>query len=299
MTDPRSIPEPIKRQVRQSCAFGCVICGMPVYEYDHVQDFAAVRSHDARNLALLCPNHHRDKTSGRLSREAVSQAREKPFNSDRSLSPSYGLHAAARVRICLGSNCGQGPADEADHAILWINGETPLMIHREGDAYTYSARITDDSGDLLLLIDRGALAVATDVWDYRYEGRELSIRRAPGDIVFEAAISDDGLIVRRGAFIGPYESGLIIKPDGSASISMSGLEIGTIESESFEANGQCTLAIVRRGCYSGSVPSGGGMIRQWAPDYEDRAAQLRDQMEAGEPGAYPPGLERFRPFPPR
>jgi hypothetical protein len=143
------------------------------------------------------------------------------------------------------------------------------------------------------------LAAATGVWDYRYEGRELSIRRAARDIVFEASISDEELIIRKGAFIGPYETGLVIEPTGRAFFSMSGLEVGSIAAGHFESNGQCMLAIVRRGCYSGDVPSGGGMMREWAPEHEDRAAQLRARMEAGVPGSYPAGLELFRPFPPR
>jgi hypothetical protein len=299
MIDSRDIPEPLKREVRQACGFGCVICGMPVFEYDHIQDFSEVRCHDLANLALLCPNHHRDKTSGRLSREAVSNARDRPFNSLRALSPPYGLHAAARLRICLGSNCGEAWRDAADYPVLWINGEALLVIHREGETYTFSACITDDAGELVLIIERGALAVSTGVWDFRYEGRELSIRRAAGDIVFEATISDEELIVRRGTFIGPYETGLLIKPDGRACFSMSGLEIGAIAEGHFSANGHCMLAVVRRGCYLGEVPPGGGMIQNWAAGYEELAAELRKRMEAGVPGSYPPGLERFRPFPPR
>jgi hypothetical protein len=30
------IPLPVKRLVRQQCAFGCVLCGLPLYEYDHI-----------------------------------------------------------------------------------------------------------------------------------------------------------------------------------------------------------------------------------------------------------------------
>lgn len=297
MTDTRGISEPIKRQVRQECYFGCVICGMPVFQYDHIQPFAEVQCHDPTNLALLCPNHHQDKTSGRLSAETVASARSTPFNANQDLSRPYGLLAAPSLRMCLGSNCGSGPPDWENYPLLWINGEAVVSTHKEGDAYTYSARITDEGGEEILVIDHGALAVATGVWDYRYEGREVSIRRANGDILFEATIADDELSIRRGSLLGPFETGLVIKPDGVAVFTMSGLEIGSIASSAFTNKAYAMLAIVRKGAYSGDAPPGGGMMRSWTAEYEQLAADLRMQMEAGEPGQYPPGLGSFRPYP--
>ena len=35
MNRPR-IPEPLKRQVRQKCAFGCVLCAAPIYDYQGI-----------------------------------------------------------------------------------------------------------------------------------------------------------------------------------------------------------------------------------------------------------------------
>ncbi len=34
------IPLPIQREVRQRCGFGCVICGLPLYDYDHIIGWA-------------------------------------------------------------------------------------------------------------------------------------------------------------------------------------------------------------------------------------------------------------------
>lgn len=270
---------------------------MPVFEYDHIDDFADVQEHDPANLALLCPNHHRDKTSGRLSRQAVAAARENPFNAGHAQSESYGLQATPSLRICLGSNCGSGPPEAIDYPVLWINGESLLTIHREDATYTYSARITDELGHSLLTISRGALTVATDVWDYRYEGRRVSIRRAAGEMLFDATIADQEFMIHRGALVDDYETGLLIKSDGRAAFTMSGLETCTISEGTFTNNAHCMIAIVRSSCYSGPTPPGGGFMRGWAAEFEERAADLRQRMEAGEPGNYPPGLEHFRPYP--
>lgn len=78
--DRPDIPEPLKRQVRQRCGFGCVICGVPVYHYDHLEEYSRVRVHEPDNLVLLCPNHHQDKTSHRLPKALLTKAAANPRN---------------------------------------------------------------------------------------------------------------------------------------------------------------------------------------------------------------------------
>ena len=51
----RYIPEAIKREVRQRCGFGCVICGFGFYDYEHFDpDFADAKFHDPNGMTLLC-----------------------------------------------------------------------------------------------------------------------------------------------------------------------------------------------------------------------------------------------------
>ena len=49
------VPELMKREVRQRCGFGCVICGMPLYTYEYMLDYANVHRHvaDEFNAPLL------------------------------------------------------------------------------------------------------------------------------------------------------------------------------------------------------------------------------------------------------
>ena len=56
----RNIPLPIQREVRQRCGFGCVVCGMPLYEYEHLLGWAQVERHVATEITLLCDQHHRE-----------------------------------------------------------------------------------------------------------------------------------------------------------------------------------------------------------------------------------------------
>jgi hypothetical protein len=98
------IPSPIKRAVRQKCGFGCVICGLAVYEYDHVIEWSEVQQHTVKNLILLCSFHHTEKTTGRLPIETLTRAAERPRNKRVKESLAYRLFAhGKRTDIFLGS----------------------------------------------------------------------------------------------------------------------------------------------------------------------------------------------------
>lgn len=90
----RNIPLPIQREVRQRCGFGCVICGLPLYEYEHMEEWAIVKRHVADEITLLCDQHHREKTGGLLPVEVVRAANKSPFNLKEGNSKPYNLHFA-------------------------------------------------------------------------------------------------------------------------------------------------------------------------------------------------------------
>jgi len=67
MAERPAISDPIKREVRQRCGFGCVICGVPIYDYEHMVPHTEVQEHLANNVTLLCPTHHREKQTAASS----------------------------------------------------------------------------------------------------------------------------------------------------------------------------------------------------------------------------------------
>jgi hypothetical protein len=77
------IPYEIKREVRQRCGFGCVICGSPLYEYEHMEGWAVVHRHVAEEITLLCDKHHSERTKGLLPKEDVVKANNNPYNNVR------------------------------------------------------------------------------------------------------------------------------------------------------------------------------------------------------------------------
>jgi len=98
------IEESIKRQVRQRYAFGCVVCGSPLYEYDHIVPYSQVGTHEVENLVLLCDGHHREKTNGLLTEKQVRSAAADPFNIRAGASTPYLLHYdGSRGQVTMGS----------------------------------------------------------------------------------------------------------------------------------------------------------------------------------------------------
>lgn len=62
MNNRPNIPAKLKRKVRQRCGFGRIICGLPIYEYDHIVEYSKTKHHNEGELTLLCPTHHSMKT---------------------------------------------------------------------------------------------------------------------------------------------------------------------------------------------------------------------------------------------
>jgi hypothetical protein len=100
------MPLPIQREVRQRCGFGCVVCGLPLYEYDHLLGWANVQRHLAEEITLLCDQHHREKGAGLLPNEVIIEANRRPHNLKTGVSKPYDLHySGSECEIVMGGNC--------------------------------------------------------------------------------------------------------------------------------------------------------------------------------------------------
>ncbi len=135
--DSRNIPLPIQREVRQRCGFGCVICGLPLYQYDHVKGWANVRQHITTDIITLCDKHHREATSGLLPRDKVIEANKSPYNLQTGRSGPYALHFEGNsCEIHMGSNSFITKTDgrPVESIPLTVDG-TPLIGFRLEDGH--------------------------------------------------------------------------------------------------------------------------------------------------------------------
>ncbi|QTN21488.1 HNH endonuclease [Rhizobacter sp. AJA081-3] len=194
---PRDIPEGVKREVRQRCGYGCVVCGTAIVEYEHVSpEFAKARSHDAAGIALLCPTCHSKKTRNFLSARRVLEAMKEPaakrsgfaFSElESSTSHPYVVFAGVTLKNCA------TPVEIKGLPVLRIEDS-----EAKGTPYLLSASFFDERGGPSLFIRQNEWQVFADSWDVEATGGRVLVRTGPGEIALSLSFSPgEGVIVER------------------------------------------------------------------------------------------------------
>lgn len=211
-----AIPEPIAREVRQQCYFGCVICGSPFFDYDHIEEYSVVKEHAVDNLALLCPTHHAQKTRKSLDPELLKERRKNPFNKDKAETSGFKLEPNKQISVIVGSNTASATLSDQRpiHYILWVDGYNFFALHFESGYLTFSLVLTDRQGKEILSVERGVMSVGTENWDYTYEGGNVVIRKAKGDIILKMFLSNYKVEVSKGFFRAHWGTGFDVE-DGA------------------------------------------------------------------------------------
>jgi len=178
----------MKRAIRQRCGFGCVICGLPLHEYEHMLGFATVQRHVAEEITLLCDQHHRERTNGLLSIEAVREANASPFNFMAGVSRPYDLHFEGdECEVQIGSNrfTMQRISDGIVLIPVMVDG-IPLIAFTLGDGHLFlSVRLFDGFNNVILAITDNELVYKIDTWDIHLVGRNLILREAERKILLD------------------------------------------------------------------------------------------------------------------
>ncbi len=212
----RNIPLPIQREVRQRCGFGCVICGTPLYEYEHMQGWAQAQRHVAQEITLLCDQHHREKTGGLLPVDVVHQANLNPHNRREGVSKPYALHFSGQeAEVVIGGNSftcedqGYGtvmvPISIDGVALVgFILGDGHLLLN---------LAVFDEFNARLLHIKNNQLLYSTVPWDIQLVGTVLTIREAKRRILLEVQFDPPNRVsINRGRFL--YNGvEILVRPD--------------------------------------------------------------------------------------
>lgn len=180
------IPESIKRKVRQRCGFGCVICGLPLYEYEHMLEWAKVQRHVAEEITLLCREHHGQKTNGLLPIQDVEKANQDPFNLREGVSKSLFLHYSGNTDISF--NIGESLLNypklpENSFVIPIIIDDRPIISFnvRGGNLFINYVAFNENN-ELVFEIDDNELVYNTEHWDVEWVSNRLTIREKKGKI---------------------------------------------------------------------------------------------------------------------
>ncbi|MFE9252049.1 HNH endonuclease [Streptomyces sp. NPDC007088] len=183
--EPRpAIPEDVKREVRERCGFGCVLCGAPIYQYDHMHEWSKGGAHEPDNLTLLCASHHEEKTKNLLPIERVRRANGNPFNRPKVESPAHVLHYYGdSFEVFMGSTqFTQRLGLAGVCTLVEVNSEPLLSFRIDQGGLLVSLKLCGRDGSPLVTIVDNELTYATASWDVQFKGRALTVREGKGKI---------------------------------------------------------------------------------------------------------------------
>ncbi|BAP67336.1 HNH endonuclease [Acinetobacter baumannii] len=170
---PRSIPSSIKRDVRKRDNFGCILCALPIIQYEHVDPlYCDAKEHKVEGITLLCPTCHTKVTNGLISKDLIKEAMESPKAQEKKVVSDSLIFTKSHPTIQIG-----GATFEKCWTILKCKGENIFSITQEDGRYFINAKFWDSKGKQNLTIINNEWQVQTEnVWDLEVVGNTVTIR---------------------------------------------------------------------------------------------------------------------------
>jgi hypothetical protein len=219
----RHIPEDVRRQIRQECGFGCVICGMAIVQYEHIDPpFAEANTHDPQKIALLCGSCHDRVTRGIWSKARVLEARRAP----RTFKQGFAKDAFdinTPFEAFVGNNCFKDISCIVRKGRdQWFSIEPPETP--EGPP-RLSAKFFTPNGEPTLEIDRNEWRCLIGVWDLKVSGYTIEVWTEPSNLMLQLkARPPHGLeIVYLDMSL--EDTRILVETDGTVHLTVNGIEI--------------------------------------------------------------------------
>lgn len=246
----RSIPADVKREVRQRCGFGCVICGLGFYDYEHfAPDYADASEHRAEGITLLCPRCNQRRARGTLSRETVAAADRDPAclrngftRESLDVSPD---RLALRFASATFVNC---------KTAIEINGFPILEIVRPdhaGEPLQLSGLFCDPQGRVTLRIRNNEWRAYSDLWDVECVGPRIVVRTARGEIALVLRTDPPELLVVERIDMG-FEKCLIRGDERGMQFSLDGGQAWESIRDCYMENCRVGISLANDGLYKRS-----------------------------------------------
>jgi hypothetical protein len=193
------------REVRQRCGFGCVLCGKPIYQYDHIFGWPTTLEHVVEEITLLCAEHHDEKTRGFLPNEKVIEANGAPFNLKTGVTKPYDLRfEGSEYEIRLGSvtMSGQDNGVGTEVQAIRIDGQAMIGVVLLDGHFLFFLNVVDPYNRLVLQIFGNELTVNLLAWDVEIVGTHLIVREGLGKILFDIRfVLPHTVVIERGRFL--------------------------------------------------------------------------------------------------
>lgn len=194
----------MKRAVRQRCGFGCVVCGLPLYHYEHMVEYHVVKVHELDNLTLLCDRHHREKTSGLLPLSDVREANADPYSLRSGQSAPHALHYSGRgCEARIGGLAHEWPVlSDGGLTVALLVDDIPIVAFmRQDERLLLTVQLFGEQNEHVVQVLDNELVYSVEPWDIEMESRRLTIRNAPRDIFVSIEFTPPSLVdIQRGHF---------------------------------------------------------------------------------------------------
>lgn len=170
----RHIPIEVKRAVRQRCRFGCVVCGLGVYDYEHIDpEFKDAKDHDPNQIALLCPSCHAKVTRGQWSKSKIKAALQSPKAAEAGYAKEFFDFTGGHPEVIFGGNTLRNC-----RVPIMVQGAPLISITPPEDPsapFELSANFSDRFGAPTLSIENNEWRVWSDNWDVEVKGPCITI----------------------------------------------------------------------------------------------------------------------------
>ncbi|WP_186045321.1 hypothetical protein [Burkholderia gladioli] len=165
-------------------------------------EWAIVQRHVAEEITLLCPQHHAEKTKGLMTRDEVMAANRRPANIESGVSSKYSLRfSGGKINCRIGGSNFINFAKFGRFSPIVADGEPLVYFDFEDGRLLMGLRLYDESGDLILKIERNALEYVVGDFDVTFVGKTLSIKKFPGAYKIEIEFGvPDYVWIKRGIF---------------------------------------------------------------------------------------------------
>jgi len=193
----RTVPPAIKREIRKRCGFGCVICGLGFYDYEHFDpDFVDATEHNPKGMTLLCSQCNQKRARGRLSAQTVAAANASPKCLERGFSSELFDFGSKPIEVKFAG------VTFYDCRYLIVVNDRPLLAvsppKEPGQPVLLSGLFADGNGKVTLTIEDNVFSVDSDNWDVECVGPRITIRSAHRDISLILKMEPPtGLVVER------------------------------------------------------------------------------------------------------
>lgn len=183
----RTIPTSIARQIRREAGFGCVICGLAIATYEHIEpEFAQARKHDPKKMTFLCHQCAGKHTRKQLSKATIFAAKLKPFARQNGFSfEAFDMgqqHPLIEIGPMQAIRCA---------SIITANGVSILSIAAPeilGGPFRINALFNSFSGMPVLEIRNNEWRANAYAWDIVVSGARITIKDSNNVIVLQIRV---------------------------------------------------------------------------------------------------------------